>query len=144
MRLLSFVLAATFAAPVIAAPAATPVVTGAAVRANPAPGRPASGYFSLASPRADRLVAVTAPGVRIELHSMDMAGGIMRMRRIDGADVPAGGRLTFAPDGDHLMIFGLNPAVKALPLTFRMKSGAAVTVSAPVRSAMDDMPGHAH
>lgn len=140
MRLLPVLAAVVLAAPA----AAAPTVAGVSVRANPAPGRPAAGYFTLASGKADRLVAVTGPGVRIELHSMDMAGGIMRMRAIDGADVPAGGKLTFAPDGDHLMIFGLNPAVKALPLTFRMKSGATATVSAPVRSVMDDMQGHAH
>jgi copper(I)-binding protein len=65
---------------------------------------------------------------------MEMAGGIMRMRPIDGADVAANGALTFAPGGAHLMIYDLKPGTVALPLTFRMKSGATATVTAPVRT----------
>ncbi len=115
--------------------AAAPTVTGATIRSSPVTGRPSAGFFTMSSKTADRLVAVTAPGVRIEMHTMDMSGGIMRMRAIDGVDLQPGVTVTFAPGGNHLMIYDLKPGVVALPLTFKMKSGDNVTVTAPVRPA---------
>ena len=132
-------LALAFAAFAIAAPvAAAPSVTGAVIRANPVAGRASAGYLTITGDtKPDRLLAVTSPGLRIELHSMEMATGIMRMAKIDGLDVPAHGKAEFASGGNHLMIYGLAPAAKTVPLTLAFRSGAKVTVAASVRSVMD-------
>lgn len=60
----------------------------------------------------ERIIDVSAPGVaeRAELHTNDMSGGIMRMRRIEAIGVPAGGSAVLKSAGDHLMLMGLkNP-----------------------------------
>lgn len=138
-RLSLAIAAIALAAPVIAAPAAS----DAWIRANPVTGRPSAGYLTITGDsKPDRLVAVTSPGLRIELHSMEIATGIMRMAKLDGLDVLAGGKAVFASGGNHLMIYGLSAGARSVPLTLAFKSGAKVTVRAPVKGAADDHAGH--
>ncbi len=115
-----------------------PRATDAWVRLNPVPGRPSAGYLALSGGgQPDRLTGASAPGVRIEMHDMSMAGGIMRMAKLDALPVPAGAAIRFAPGGKHLMIFGLAASAKTLPITLRFASGGTVTVTAAVRAAGD-------
>ena len=125
-------------------PAKGVTASNAWVRLNPAPGRPSAGYVTLkGGAKADTLIGATAPGVRIELHSMSMDGGVMKMAKLDKVAVPAGGSAGFVPGGNHLMIFGLSDAPKTLPITLAFASGAKVTVNAVVKTAGDDMhAGH--
>lgn len=121
-------------APALAAPAPDGI-KDAWVRINPAPGRPAAGYFRFTNgPRADRLIGASTPGGRVELHTMTMDGGMMQMRKLDGLDVPAGATVEFKPGANHLMIFGLTTPPASLPLTLEFASGAKVSVNAPTRS----------
>lgn len=76
--------------------------------APPPPGAPtAAGYLTLTNlGRApDRLVAVSSPGAAaVQLHSMTMAGGIMRMRPVAGGlALPPGRPVTLSPMSLHLM-----------------------------------------
>jgi copper(I)-binding protein len=113
-----------------------PRVSGAWVRMNPVPGRPSAGYLTIeGGGQPDRLLAATAPGVRIEMHSMSMTGGVMRMGKLEGLAVPAGAKVSFDPGGNHLMIFGLAGTPKPLPITLAFSSGAKVTAIAEVRAA---------
>jgi copper(I)-binding protein len=134
-----------------AAKGAPPHVMDAWVRLPAVSGRPAGGYFTAhGTATADALVAVSSPKAeRIELHSMTMDGGVMKMRAEPSFALPAKGELKLAPGGNHLMLFGLAPDVKPganIPLTFTFKSGAKVTVDAQTRSAADSAPasGHQH
>lgn len=137
-----------------AAKPATPHVMDAWVRLPAVSGRPAGGYFMAHGTSAnDALVAVTSPKAeRIELHSMTNENGVMKMRKEESLALPAKGTLTLAPGGSHLMLFGLAPDVKPggkLPLTFRFKSGATVTLDAEARAASAAAPkaadtGHQH
>jgi hypothetical protein len=143
-----------FAAPGLAPAAAGAATTTAApsgiaagdawVRLNPVAGRPSAGYVVVrGGARADTLLGVTAPGARIEMHSMSMDGGVMKMAKLDKVAIPTGGTASFAPGGNHLMIFGLTGAPKSLPITLVFASGAKVTVNAAVKTAGDDMhAGH--
>lgn len=124
-----------------------PRVTGAWVRSPAVPGRPAAGYLTITGGgQPDTLVGATSPGLRIELHSMSMAAGVMKMARIDALPVPAGANVSLATGGNHLMIFGLAGAPKTLPLTLVFGSGARVTtvaeVRAPAAPAPDPHAGH--
>ena len=128
-----------------------PRVSGAWVRMNPVPGRPSAGYLTIeGGGQPDRLLGATAPGVRIEMHSMSMTGGVMHMSKLDGLAVPAGAKVSFAPGGDHLMIFGLAGAPKPLPITLAFSSGAKVIAVAEVKTAGGDtaptmtMEDHGH
>jgi copper(I)-binding protein len=121
--------------PAAAAPAADGI-KDAWVRINPAPGRPAAGYFRFTNGATpDRLVEARAEGARVELHTMSMAGGVMRMEKLDGLDIAAGETVTFAPGGKHLMLFGLEKRPAAVPITLVFASGARITTNAEVRNA---------
>lgn len=120
---------------------ARPRVVNAWVRLNPVAGRPSAGYLTLeGGGQPDRLLGASAPGIRIEMHSMTMAGGIMKMARIDALSLPAGASAGFAPGGNHLMLFGLTGTPRTLPITLHFASGARVVATADVRAAGAEPP----
>ncbi|KAA5803400.1 copper chaperone PCu(A)C [Alkalicaulis satelles] len=83
---------------------------GAWVR-NPPPGRDVTaGFLTLSAEGGPgRLVdARTSAAARMEIHTMAMEGDVMRMRRVEGFDIPEGGAITLAPGGDHLMLFDID------------------------------------
>jgi periplasmic copper chaperone A len=139
-----------FAAPGLAAPAATSSATNAApqvrnlyVRLNAVPGRPSAGYMTIiAGAKDDKLVSVTAPGARIEMHSTLKDGGTMKMVKLENVRVDSGMGVHFDPGGNHLMIFGLAGSPKSLPMTFNFASGAKVEAVAEVRAAGADVMDH--
>lgn len=142
-------LAATPATKTMAAPVtqagnqSAPKAAAGWVRLNPVPGRPSAGYLTInGGGQPDSLTGATAPGVRIEMHSMTMAGGIMSMAKLDRLAVPAAGSISFAPGGNHLMIFGLAATAKTLPITLNFASGKTATLVADVRAAADPHAGH--
>ncbi len=57
----------------------------------------------------DRLIAAKATiAQRVEIHSMEMDQGVMRMRAVDGGlAIAAGDSVTLAPGGLHIMLMGL-------------------------------------
>ena len=98
-------------APVLlAAVAPGPIrVRDAGVRPTPPGAATASGHLVVENlGRADdQLVGLASPDAAgVEVHSMDMSGGVMRMRPVPGPlRVPAGGRLDLsAASGRHLML----------------------------------------
>lgn len=57
----------------------------------------------------DRMVGFkTDRAARVELHTMDMANDVMRMRRVDDYTIATGESHTLKPGGDHVMLFGMN------------------------------------
>ena len=87
------------------------------------PDRPAAGYFTIeGGPRDVDLVAVTADlAQRVEMHESVRENGMMTMKPLGSAPVPAKGKLEFKPGGKHLMIWNINgAAVRAgkLPMIF--------------------------
>ena len=57
----------------------------------------------------DRLISAKAAiAQRVEIHSMEMDNGVMRMRAVDGGlAIAAGDSVTLAPGGLHIMLMGL-------------------------------------
>ncbi len=87
------------------------------------PDRPAVGYFRVqGGPQPVELVAVTADlAQRVEMHESVKENGMMTMKPLLRAEVPAKGELVFKQGGKHLMIWGINgAAVRAgkLPMAF--------------------------
>lgn len=82
---------------------------------------------------ADELIDVEYDdAARAELHTHIHADGHMKMRQVDGFDVPAKGRTTLQPGGNHIMLMGLNKPLKAdsrhaLVLVFRKAGRVPVT-----------------
>lgn len=87
------------------------------------PDSPAAGYFTVeGGPRDVQLVAVTADlAQRVEMHESVKENGVVTMKPLGRADVPADGKMEFKPGGKHLMIWHINgAAVRAgkLPMAF--------------------------
>jgi protein SCO1/2 len=122
------------------APAGPSKVTVADLWCRAAPvGAPAGGcYVTLTASADDRLVAVeTTAADHGEIHTMDMDGGVMRMRPLkDGIELPAGEAVALKPGGMHLMVIGPKAPLAAggsVPLTLKFAKAAPITLSAPIR-----------
>ena len=114
------------------------------VRLPAVAGGAAAGYFTATANRDDGLLAVTAPGARIELHESMTKGGMTSMRPLTAVALPAGEKIAFEPGGKHLMIFGLGPNLKPrdrLRLTFRFRSAPPVEAEARLVGPADGPPG---
>lgn len=103
-------------------------------------GQKAGGSFlRIESPTADRLVGGSSPVAgRVELHTMKMEGDVMRMREVDGIEVPAGQAVALQPGGLHLMLMDLKSPLKAgdrFPLTLKFEKAGEVPVQVEVRAA---------
>lgn len=82
-----------------------------------APGQSAGGGFLTITNNgklADRLTSATSPAAaQVQIHSMSMTGGVMRMRELpDGLDIPAGMTVALKPGGYHIMLIGLKAPLK--------------------------------
>ena len=93
------------------------------------PDRPAVGYFRVeGGPQPVELVAVTADlAQRVEMHESVRENGMMTMKPLERAAVPAKGELVFKQGGKHLMIWNINgAAVRAgkLPMAFVFTNNA--------------------
>jgi copper(I)-binding protein len=61
--------------------------------------------------------------------------GRLGMKDVTYLEVPAGGRLTLAPGGDHLMLYGLKAPLtvgQKIPLVLKLEPGGTLTVEAVV------------
>ena len=97
-------------------------ITDAWVRAN-APGQTVgAAYMTLKSAQDSTLVSVeTAVAGSVEIHSMTMDNGVMKMRMLDELVLKAGKSERLAPGGFHLMLFDLKKPLKAgETITFKL------------------------
>jgi copper(I)-binding protein len=116
-------------------------------RATP-PGAPtAGGYLTITNTggEADRLVAAATPAAAAgELHVMEMKDGVMTMRPVEGGiAIPAGGTVTLAPDGLHIMFVKLNGALKEgddLPVTLTFEKAGKIDTFFHVMAIGSDGP----
>jgi copper(I)-binding protein len=134
------------------APGAAVVAVQAAWSRETAPGQDAGGAFLTLDNRGaepDRLLGGSTPVAEdVQVHSVDMAGGVMRMREIAGGlPIPAGGTVTLEPGGYHIMLMGLREPLRQgaeVPLTLTFERAGAVTVALDVRPIGAEGPGEAH
>jgi copper(I)-binding protein len=125
-------------------------------RATPGGAPTAAVYATLQSAAGDRLTAASTPAAKeAELHTMTMEGGVMKMRPVEGIDLPAGQTVALKPGGYHIMLMGLaHPLTEGqtFPMTLTFAKGGTrdVTVSVQKIGAMGpgkampgmDMPMH--
>lgn len=123
-------------------------ITGAWARAM-LPGQPTGGgYLSITNngAEADRLVTASSPiAGKVEIHSMEMSGNIMKMRPVEGGlEIPPGAAVTLEPGGEHLMFMQVESPFRegdSVPLTLEFEKAGKVEIMLPVRAANT---GHAH
>lgn len=116
-------------------------VTAPWVRAT-VPSQKSTGvYMHLQSHGAARLVSVSSPvAASAQLHQMEMQGDVMKMRLVDGIELPSGKGVNMSAGTYHVMLIGLKRQLKngdAVPLTLVVQSkGKAreqITVKVPVK-----------
>ncbi|MFD0988179.1 copper chaperone PCu(A)C [Methyloligella solikamskensis] len=90
-------------------------------RATPGGAEVGAGYLTIENTgkEADRLTGGSTPiAEMLEVHSMTMEGNMMKMRKLDGLDIPAGGSVALKPGGNHIMLMGLKqPIEEGKPFT---------------------------
>ena len=79
-----------------------------------------------------RLIGGMTPvAERVEIHTMSMEGGVMRMRPMPGIDIAPGQTVELKAGGLHLMLIGLNRQLMQedlVPLTLTFAGGLQVPV----------------
>ncbi len=104
------------------------------------PGTNSAAYLDIRNGgrNPDRLLGAESPvAERTELHESVMDGDVMRMRRVDGVDLPPGETLRLAPGGLHVMLLDLRRSLEAgdtLTLTLTFRDAPPLSVAVPVRS----------
>lgn len=114
-------------------------VTEGYLRASPASMPTGVGYVTIRSTGpADRLIGFTTPAcTRPELHTHENDNGIMRMRKVEAIEVPAGGEARLQSGGLHLMLIDLVGPLRAgenVPLTLIFEHAGAVELTLPVKA----------
>jgi periplasmic copper chaperone A len=114
-------------------------VSNAWARATPAKAENGAAYVTILSPTSDRLLSASSPvAKKAELHTMEMAGMVMKMRPIAGLDIPAGQPVALKPGGEHIMLIGLQQPLhegQSFTLTLNFEKAGARTVSVAVEKA---------
>jgi copper(I)-binding protein len=124
--------------------AASVEVTDAWARAT-MPGQAVAGvYLHVKSAVKARLVGVKSSNAKTaEIHSMSHESGVMKMRKLDFLDLPAGEAVALEPGGNHVMLFDIRKPLKAgehVKLTLVIEQGGKrinVPVDAEVRALTD-------
>lgn len=124
-------------------------VEDAWARATPGLAKNGGAYFVAknSGKEGDRIVGVSSGvSARTELHTHLNDNGVMRMRQVDGVDVPAGGEVAFKPGGYHIMFIGLHKPLKKgqrFPVTLMFEKAGKQTVDVNVM-AVGAMKGGMH
>ena len=114
-----------------------------------------SAFMEITSSEAAALLSASSPvaGV-VEIHTMKMEDGVMKMRAIPKLDLPAGKSVKLTPSGNHIMLMDLKQQMKkgdVVPITLKVegkdKKVQTIEIKAEVRdlatpATMDH--GHKH
>lgn len=88
-------------------------VTEPWTRATVAQQKATGMFLTLTAAQGGRLVSAASPLAEVvEIHEMAMEGNIMRMRAVQGLDLPAGKPITLKPGGYHIMLMGLRQQIQ--------------------------------
>lgn len=93
---------------------------------------------------ADRLLGVsTEVAAQCQLHVSETSGDMMSMHMVDDLEIPAGGSVTLAPSGTHVMLMGLKAPLQkgtTFPATLRFEKAGEVAVEVTVQGIADLAP----
>ena len=110
-----------------------------------------AGYLTLTSAQDATLTSVTSTLTpSVEIHSMTMKNGVMKMRMLETLALPANKPISLAPGGYHLMFFDLKQPLAVgekvtlnLSFTNAKSEKSTQTVVLDVKEAAED-DAHAH
>ncbi|MDI5833827.1 copper chaperone PCu(A)C [Shewanella xiamenensis] len=128
------------------------VMTEGHVRAMPDTVPNTAAYFTLENhnDKAVRLIGVTTEVANeAQLHTIIEEQGMVKMRHVEGFDIPSHGKLTLMPSGEHVMLIGLKaPLVldQQVKLQLEFNDGEKMTITLPVAKQAENAaePEHHH
>jgi copper(I)-binding protein len=86
---------------------------------------------------ADRLVAAeTGVAWTVEIHQTIVEGGMARMQKVSGIEIPPGATIELKPGGYHIMLIGLRRNLEEgekFPIVLVFKEAGRIRVTAEVR-----------
>lgn len=92
------------------------------------------------------LVAVESDASKVvELHTHLKEDGMMKMRRVDKIDLPAGATATLQPGGLHVMLIGLTRQLSPgedVEIALIFEDGSRTELRAPVKTVQQTMEHH--
>jgi copper(I)-binding protein len=122
-------------------------ITGAFSRATLPNAPVGAGYLTILNKGTsdDRLVSASSPVAgTTQIHEMKMEGDVMKMNEVEGGLViPAGGIVTLAPGGFHIMFMKLNQQLvegTKVPLTVTFEKAGTVDMELAVGAVNADEP----
>lgn len=108
------------------------------------PAQKATGAFmEITSGDAAALLSASSPvaGV-VEIHTMKMEDGVMKMRAIPLLDLPAGKGVKLQPGGNHIMLMDLRQQMKkgdVVPVTLKVEGRDKKVQTIEVRAEVRDL-----
>jgi copper(I)-binding protein len=116
-------------------------ISQAWTRATPPRAQTAGGFLTIENTgdAPDRLIGASSPiASQVEIHEMRMDNGVMVMRpAADGITIPAGGSVTLAPGGFHIMFMQLKEGLAegdAVTVELSFEHAGNIEVVFPVES----------
>ena len=120
------------------------------------PAQKATGAFmEITSSEAAALLTASSPvaGV-VEIHTMKMEDGVMKMRALSKLDLPAGKAVKLAPGGNHVMLMDLKQQMKkgdVVPITLKIEGADKKVQTLEIKAEVRDLAtpatmdkGHGH
>ena len=120
------------------------------------PAQKATGAFmEITSSEAASLLSASSPvaGV-VEIHTMKMEDGVMKMRAIPKLDLPAGKGIKLQPGGNHVMLMDLKQQMKkgdVVPITLKIEGKDKQVQTLEIKAEVRDLAqpatmdhGHKH
>ena len=111
-----------------------------------APGQPNSAVFlqlQNKDSKAHALVSASSEvSAAVELHNHVNEGGVMKMRKVEKIDLPAGKTVALKPGSFHIMLIGLKKPLKVgekVDLSLSLEDGTSLKLSAPVQEISTTM-----
>ena len=87
----------------------------------------------------DRLIGAESPDAEtVQIHGHTMVNDVMRMRPVEGVDIPAEGQAILEPGGFHIMLVGLKAPLfeeTVIPLTLEFEKAGKVEIEAVIEAA---------
>jgi periplasmic copper chaperone A len=116
---------------------------------KPIDGRPTAGYLIIENggPTPETITGLSSPDFgRVELHDHIQEGAMMRMVKLESAEVPGNGQLQFTPGGKHLMMFDAKRALAngdSVKVTFTFSNSGPIETNFVVLSVIPPSTGGA-
>ena len=120
------------------------------------PAQKATGAFmEITSSDAAALLSAASPAAGVvEIHTMKMEDGVMKMRQIPKLDLPAGKGIKLQPGGNHVMLMDLKQQLKkgdVVPITLKIEGKDKQVQTLEIKAEVRDLAqpatmdhGHKH